>query len=229
MNYVIIQQCRDVPAAIYSNIESEYRNLMPEENANLLKYLADKYNLDRKDQHNHSPIKIHIITNIDTIKMMSNVLEKDIYLKVYDFAKNPYKILQDELYWLCENNGIHKYFKTHKNIFINLQWSCIISHEFPYFDKIIKLLNLCNILDDQLVEFPECIQQLIGEYVIYFENELKIPILQSNFCISIINDLCLCKSFKNTNSWKVEYDYTKSTHTRSELKNLLIEDFMIYI
>lgn len=230
MNYVIIQQqCRNVPVAVYSNIESEYRSLMPEENANLLKYLADKYNLDRKDQNSYSRIKIHIISNSDTLKMMNTVLEKDLYLKVYDSAKNPYETLQNELYWLCENGGVYQYFKNHKNIFIKLQLSCIISHEFYDFDKIVKLLSLCNILDDQLVEFPECIQGLISEYLVYFENELKIPILESNFCISIINDLCLCKSFKNTNSWKVEYDYTKATHTRSELQNLLIDDFMVYI
>ena len=177
MYYIIIQQLRGGSGKLENEILSEFRNLISEEDALFWEYIVSNYNhIQWKcNSNSYYPLQIYLITESQSIKIMTQIYKTDMCLIKYDWARDPRLLLGDYLYHYCIDHRVHEYFKNHSNIFVRLKMQQTKFYSEDIVDKTLEFLNLTDIIDRQLAEYPECIQELITDYLIYFDDELVVP------------------------------------------------------
>src|SRR5207253_191160 len=160
MSYVIINSFK------YGWFHGEYRNILTSEIIKVLEFLNTFLENDE--------IKIHQISDPEEIKKMIKIFGDNVSIPYLD--TEPYHTLT-KFFYKDIIPYLKEYFSTHSNLFVrykidritNVSFYKDVIHQYiPIFNETLELLGICDILDTQLSDFPECLQEIIGEYLIYF-------------------------------------------------------------
>lgn len=162
MSYIIINSFK------YGWFHGEFRGIMDPETIKVLEFLSTFLGDEE--------IKIHRITDPQEIEKMIQIFGNNVMIGHID--DEPYHILTRFFYKDILYPYLNEYFRSHPNLFVRYKIDRILKkfykdilHQYvPIFQQTLELLSICDILDHKLSEYPEDLQGIISEYLIYFED-----------------------------------------------------------